>query len=384
LEHDFLSVGKGGRRFSRLRFAARLAVVPLAAGSALIISSAAFPTIAVDPAPPVLNPPLVGFSFSPKAITDGESAERALTRLLTTLQPDVVRLPVYWGSVAPTESALDYSEVDRMIATVQAHNAKKGSRHAQVVLVVGARNLVYPEVHLPGWLAPGQAHKLETLLRTPSYRRYLETTFQRYANLSLLRAWQVENEPLDEATSEEVKDGALPESLVRSEVDLLRSIDLAHEVVVTSFNSSHVLLDLEGASPLAWLYAHLPGPKPVGHAYQTLTMGDTLGLDLYVVTASTPLEVISPSTRISWKEEALNFWQSQAEKHGRALWITEMQATPWIGTDGFTVSDLLSSALAYRGHGVSVYLLWGVEDWLNSPEWMNGGLTAIKLLRENK
>jgi hypothetical protein len=110
-------------------------------------------------------------------------------------------------------------------------------------------------------------------------------------------------------------------------------------------------------------------------------MGDTLGLDLYVVTESTPLDVVTPSTRIAWKEETLDYWQGQAQDHGRALWVTEMQASPWIGTTGFSLDDLLLSALAYRGHGVSAYLLWGVEDWLESPPWMAAGITAIGLLR---
>jgi hypothetical protein len=377
-------VGKGGKRFSRLRVVLRFSSVIVMASLAGLLPAAAFPTLAVDPAPPVPNPPLVGFSFSPRAVIDGRAPEAALAELLKKLQPDLVRLPVYWASVAPTSSTLDYSETDRLLNVVRAHNKTKGVRQAQVVLVVGARNLVYPEVHLPSWLGEGEAHKLETLLRTTSYRQYLETTFKRYADLSMLRAWQVENEPLDPATSDQVKDGALPEELVRSEVDLLRSIDLAHEVVITTFNSAHVEQDLEGASPLSWFYAHLPGAKAVGHPKQVLTMGDTLGLDLYVVTETTPLEVISASTRIAWKEDALDFWQNQAQKHGRGLWITEMQASPWIGTSGFTVSDLWSSALAYRGHGVTAYLLWGVENWLDSPEWMSGGMTAIKLLRESR
>src|SRR6202165_1056879 len=110
-------------------------------------------------------------------------------------------------------------------------------------------------------------------------------------------------------------------------------------------------------------------------------MGDTLGLDLYVVTASTPLDVVTVSTRIAWKEEALDYWESQAQKHGRALWVTELQASPWIGTTGFRADDLIASALAYRGHGVSVYLLWGVETWLDSPDWMQAGTKSVKLLR---
>ena len=155
------------------------------------------------------------------------------------------------------------------------------------------------------------------MLKTPSYRTYLEATYRRYASLSLLRAWQVENEPLDNASLNELTNGAVPESTIRWEVDLLRSIDLTHEVVVTTFNSSHVTLDARGASPLGWLYARLPGAKPAGHPAQALTMGDTLGLDLYVVTESTPLDVITSSTRIAWKEDTLDYWQGQAQDHGR-------------------------------------------------------------------
>jgi hypothetical protein len=250
-----------------------------------------------------------------------------------------------------------------------------------VVLVVGARNLVYPEVHLPDWLDTRDVHKLDKLLKTASYRTYLETTYRRYATLSLLRAWQVENEPLDNASLNQLTNGAVPASTIRSEIDLLRSIDLVHQVIVTTFNSSHVTLDARASSPLAWLYARLPGAKPAGHPAQVLTMGDTLGLDLYVVTESTPLDVVTPSTRIAWKEETLDYWQGQAQDHGRALWVTEMQASPWIGTTGFSLDDLLLSAVAYRGHGVSAYLLWGVEDWLESPPWMAAGITAIGLLR---
>ena len=349
-----------------------------AALASVLVPAAAFPTLAIDPAPPPLNPPLVGFSFSTAALAEGTNPEQALAQLLSTLQPDLVRLPVYWSTVAPTATSLDYVEIDRLIQTIKVHNARRGSRHTEVVLVVGARNLVFPEVHLPGWLDTRDVHKLEKLLKTASYRNYLETTFRRYASLSLLRAWQVENEPLDNASIDQLTNGTLPASMIRSEVDLLRSIDLVHQVVVTTFNSSHVGLDVEASSPLAWLYAHLPGARPAGHPAQALTMGDTLGLDLYVVTAATPLDVVTASTR---KEEALDYWQRRAQQNGRALWVTELQATPWFGTSGFTINDLISSAVAYRGHGVSVYLLWGVENWLDSPAWMQAGIKSIKVLR---
>jgi hypothetical protein len=373
--------GEARTSLTRLRPWLRLATAIASSLTAVLVPAAAFPTMAVDPAPAPLNPPLVGFSFSQAALPLGTDPEQALAQLLVTLQPDLVLLPVYWSTVAPTPTSLDYAAVDALIETIRVHNAMKGSRHTEVVLVVGARNLVFPDLHLPDWLDTRDVHKLDALLKTPSYRQYLETTFRRYASLPLLRAWQVENEPLDNTTINQVTNGAVPASRLRAEVDLLRSIDLAHQVVVTTFNSSHVTLDVRAASPVAWLYAHLPGAQAAGHPSQVLTMGDTLGLDLYVVTKSTPLDVNSAPTRIAWKEESLDYWQGQAKKNGRALWVTELQASPWSGTTGFTIDDLVSSALAYRGHGVSVYLLWGVENWLDSPDWMQAGIESIGLLR---
>ena len=347
-----------------------------------MLAPAAWSPSESTPAPPPLNPPMVGFSFSPAALSQGTDPRQALDELLSTVQPDVVRLPVYWNVVAPTPDDLDYTAVDSLIATVQAHNARKGARQTKVVLVVGARNLVFPDVYLPSWLATQDVHKLEGLLKTVNYRRYLETTFQRYDDLPILYAWQVENEPLDNAPLNQLTNSALSTSTIRSEVDLLQSIDPVHQVVVTSFNSSHVSLDIRGASPMAWLFTRLPGAKPAGHPLQALTAGDALGLDLYVVTGSTPVNTqISVTTRIAWKEVALDFWQQQAQKYGKSLWITEMQATPWYGTTGFKVQDLMTSAIAYSGHGVSVYLLWGVENWLTAPEWMSAGVKAVNVLR---
>src|SRR5256884_2102152 len=182
----------------------RLVIVIASALASLIVPAAAFQMLTVAPAPRPLNPPLVGFSFSPAAVPPGLDPVQALTTLLKTLQPDLVRLPIYWSTVAPSPTSLDYSDVDQLIATIQAHNNTRGSRHTQVVLVVGARNLVYPEVHLPDWLDTRDVHQLDQLLKTASYRTYLEATYRRYASLSLLRGWQGENEPLDNASLNEL------------------------------------------------------------------------------------------------------------------------------------------------------------------------------------
>ena len=72
----------------------RLATVIASVLFAVLVPAAAFPTRVIDPAPLPLNPPLVGFSFSPEALPAGTIPEEALARLLVALQPDLVRLPV--------------------------------------------------------------------------------------------------------------------------------------------------------------------------------------------------------------------------------------------------------------------------------------------------
>src|SRR5437773_5444104 len=102
----------------------RLATVIASFLFAVLVPAAAFPTRVIDPAPPPLSPPLVGFSFSPESLPAGAIPEESLARLLIALQPDLVRLPVYWGAVAPTEPTLDYAAVDRLIETIEAQDRK--------------------------------------------------------------------------------------------------------------------------------------------------------------------------------------------------------------------------------------------------------------------
>ena len=86
-------------------------------------------------------------------------------------------------------------------------------------------------------------------------------------------------------------------------------------------------------------------------------------------------------TRIIWKRNSLPFWVQRATAMGRQVWIAEMQASPWDGTDGFTPADLLFSAHQYSGWGINTVLMWGVESWLTQPGWMPAGIQAAAIMR---
>lgn len=336
--------------------------------------------------PPITVPthtthPKVGFTFVPARASDaGYQPATALAQLLRQLHPDLVRIPVYWGSVAPNAAELDFTALDQLLSTVATSNSRRHGTHTQVILVAGVRNLAWPEVHLPSWLDTGATLDLAQITSSDAYRRYLAGSFQRYAASPLLYAWQIENEPLDN-TNEALGAVALEGATVADEVALLKSIDPIHQAIVTTYNSASVSLDMQAASTFSWFFDLLPGPKGVGHPKPALLLGDILGLDIYVSTPSTPLEDASVTERIGWKAATLTYWANKGVESGKEVWVTEMQGSTWNGEPGFSPEDLVESAQQYSGTGVSAVLLWGVEDWLSAPDWMSAGQTAFYTLR---
>jgi hypothetical protein len=354
----------------------RLRVLPLAL--ALLTVGATQPP---STTPIHVTHPLVGFTFVPGlAAGQGFEPAVALSQLLRKLHPDLVRIPIYWDQVEPSNDKLDFSAVDGLLQTVASANARRRARQVQVILVVGVRNLAWPEVHLPAWVGAGATLDLAQITASSDYVNYLEQSFSHFAKSRVLYAWQVENEPLDN-TNRNLGQVALAGGVVADEVALLKSIDPVHRAIVTTYNSASVSLDMEATSAFPWLYNLLPGPKPAGHPGPALQLADILGLDVYVDTPSTPLGEASIPERIGWKAASLTYWASEAGNDGKEVWVTEMQGAPWDGEAGFNEEDLMESAQSYSGTGVAAVLLWGVESWLNSPAWMQAGQAAMAKLR---
>jgi hypothetical protein len=325
--------------------------------------------------------PLVGFSFSPRAASWlGEDPQAALPALLTQLSPDLVRLPVYWDSVEPARGRFDYSEVDRALATIRQYNLGHPTRPARVILEVGARNMGYPELYVPHWLPLALQSAAPLAVADPEYAAYLSASFTRYRHEPLLYSWQLENEPLDDVPTTAGSPADLPGEVLQEEFEAVKAIDPSHDVVVTTYNSSTLSLDLTALTPAASGIAGNPTPQPAGHPLESLQLGDALGLDVYVVTGQTSLADAGVRKRTDWKRAALDYWAEQSRTMQKPLWITEMQGTPWPGHTDFSTDDLLYSAHRYRGSAAGVVLLWGVESWLLSPAWMKAGVQAREVL----
>ncbi|MEO8898165.1 MAG: hypothetical protein ABI352_01640 [Candidatus Dormibacter sp.] len=327
--------------------------------------------------------PQVGFTFRPYTAAGlGLDPGAALAKLLVEIRPDVVRLPVYWSDVAPSPTDLDFDVPDDLVATVAAYDAHTTSRRATIVLVVGMRNVGAPELFAPLWALNVVGGKFATRLAAlPGFEAYVDATVRHYATNPLLQRWQVENEPLDNSVPANEGDTSRTAADIGAEVADVRSIDPGHPVMTTTFTSSVLDLDREEIAQADQAIVPPPGPQPGGHPEETLGLGNTLGLDLYVVYAGVDLSDADAATRIIWKRNSLGFWVQRAAQRSKSVWIAEMQAAPWQHVDGFSTDDLLMSAQEYRGQGVSTVLLWGVEQWLTSPTWLAAGKQAVRVLR---
>ncbi|TMC53943.1 MAG: hypothetical protein E6J20_06020 [Chloroflexi bacterium] len=322
--------------------------------------------------------PLAGFSFSPLI---SEYAERDPARdlkvLLDSTNPDLVRLPIYWESVAPEPDRLDFTSVDTLLAVVAAHNAV--SRFTtRVVLTVGARNFLYPELHEPLWAGLRQQPDLGLAQAGPAYRAYFDTSITRYRGSPLLYAWQVENEPLDYVGNALTGADQITTSQLAWEIDEVHRLDRGHEAMITTYDGVNVPIDMLQL----WAPQVLAPFGPDGHPSAALQAGDALGLDLYVDGPNIALrKLTSIDLREQWKQQAIAFWADRARSQGKDLWLAEMQAQPWGDSSTFSPTDLIESAVDYRQEPLQVVLMWGVDTWLDSPEWLAAGTQAMDILR---
>jgi hypothetical protein len=342
-------------------------------GAALLLGSEAWP----QPVPP---PPLAGFSFSPLISQWAHRDPLAdLGLLLDATDPDLVRLPVYWEEVEPTPDQMDFSQVDAMLAVVARHD-EMAANPTRVVLTVGARNFLFPELHEPEWAGPRSQPSLNDMQAASAYRAYFDSSITRYRDSPLIYAWQVENEPLDYVGNDFTGDDQIKVAQLSWEIGEVHRLDPNHKAVTTTFDGWNVAIDV------LQLYAkpalQLLGGYPSGHPEDALEAGDALGLDMYLDAPSTPLRFTSTDLRAAWKEQSLAFWIGRARSMGKDVWLAEMQAQPWADAPGrFNEDDLVSSAAGYRREHLQVVLMWGVETWLQDPAWLTAATRAMAILR---
>jgi hypothetical protein len=159
-----------------------------------------------------------GVAFS-KYFTEKMSLDWKETYLaiLDDLKPKTLRLPIYWNDIEPQSGQYEFTDYDWMVGEAQKHDVK-------LILVIGRKLPRWPECHVPGWAAPLNLESQKTMLL-----KMLPQIVNRYKNLTNLYLWQVENEPF-------LPFGECPlagSEFLTKEIDLVRSFDLKHKILVT-------------------------------------------------------------------------------------------------------------------------------------------------------
>jgi hypothetical protein len=225
----------------------------------------------------------------------------------------------------------------------QKHNVK-------VLLAIGQKVPRWPECYIPEWIKTTPANEKNKELLS-----YIETTVKRYMDHPALEYWQVENEPFIKFEFGEC--GIFDEGLVKGEVELVKSLDTKHKIIMT-----------DSGELSTWQKAS--------------SMGDILGVTLYRVVRTENGYVWN----YGWIPSAFyniraNFWGRDYSK----FIISELQAEPWFtdGTPANTKIDIQeqTSSLAQmqknilfaKKVGASRAYFWGVEWWYWMKTAQNNG-----------
>jgi hypothetical protein len=161
-----------------------------------------------------------GVSFSKLHADElGIDWKEAYGAILEELGVKHLRLSAHWPSTEPAQGTFDFSVLDYQMQLAANHDA-------DVILAVGRKTPGWPECHFPEW-----TEKMNADDEHAARLAYITAVVNRYKDSPALRYWQVENEPFLRFAVERC--GAPDEAFFSQEIDLVRSLDTHHAIIVT-------------------------------------------------------------------------------------------------------------------------------------------------------
>jgi hypothetical protein len=304
------------------------------------------------PARAAAGEPLYGADFSCRqAQYLGEDCHAAYTALLDQLGVRHVRLSAYWDEIEPQPGVYDFSDLDWQIGEA----AKRG---VAVTLTVGIKGQRSPEYYVPDWARAGRgipdgSSPADYPDIAAGSINFVRATVQHEAGQNAIEVWQVENEPYVHFWHT-AHDWVLPSWFVNEEAQAIRQSDPAQRPLLITHAS--------------WL-------RTDGTWRNILKTADIVGEAVYTKRQRGPLASIylfpfqlGPLTPDLPGQEAV------ADRLGKAVWISELQAepfeAPWVDVKDANCSsptispELLRDnlTLADRSGAERAYL-WGAEWW---------------------
>ncbi len=159
-----------------------------------------------------------GITFSKSFSQDmGLDFKEVYLAMLEELNPEVVRIPLYWHDVEPEEGVYIFDDYDWMIKEAEKRDVK-------LVLAIGQKLPRWPECQIPLWIDPlSKERKKDEILHL------VDKIVRRYKDFDNIYAWQIENEPfLHFGECDRFNKDFLDE-----EIKIVRSADPSRPVMLT-------------------------------------------------------------------------------------------------------------------------------------------------------
>lgn len=164
---------------------------------------------------------VMGVSFSPaQAERYGSDWKANYIALLDDLKFKHIRIPAYWDRIEPSPGIYDFAETDWMVTEAAKRNAK-------ITLVVGQKNIRYPECFYPKWIDLS-----DTANVSQKATDMVTAVVRHYKDNPTIYQWQLENEFLLRSF------GNCPSKLLTSqqlqkEMTALKSVDNSRKIILT-------------------------------------------------------------------------------------------------------------------------------------------------------
>jgi hypothetical protein len=314
-----------GEKFSRLNLTGKIIGILLIFFGLWILSFSEVQT----------SKPTLGVTFSPRYAQElGLNPDEVFTAILTELNPQIIRLPVYWDEVEKEKGIYDFTVTDKYLEALN-------SKGTEVVLVVGFKQPRWPECFQPLWSKSQQDSEFNNSILDLVKNEV--SHFKKYPNI---KYWQVENEPF-------LDFGICPKpnhKRVTEEIQIVRSLD------------PRPILMTDSGELSTW--------------YPIMGLGDIFGTTLYRNVWNPWFGIIEypwPPMFYSMKSQLAQFISGSS---GKPSIIAELQAEPWpaekksLGQISiaeqqklFSTSQMIENVDYARQTGFKEVYLWGVEWW---------------------